>query len=123
MQLYTVGHGARSFEEFTRLLTDHQITLLVDVRSKPFSRWVPHFNRNYMETHLPMLYAWEPDLGGLTVVEPDAFEQGIERLMRYAKRYTVCIVCSEKDAARCHRSKVIQPALEERKVNVIHIGT
>lgn len=121
MQLYTVGHSSRSFEEFTRLLADHRITLLVDVRSKPYSRWVPHFSKHYLETHLPMLYAWEPDLGGLTVVEPDAFERGIERLMRYAKRYTVCIVCSEKEHTHCHRFTKIQPALEERRVKVIHI--
>lgn len=120
--ILTCGHSQRSFEEFTDLLHTHSVTLVVDVRTKPYSRWVPHFNRNYLETHLHVLYAWEPDLGGLQVAPPDVFEKAIERLMRYAGRYRTCIICSEKDPAKCHRSKVIQPALEERGVKVIHIG-
>lgn len=119
--ILTCGHSARSFDEFIELLMSNRVTLLVDVRSKPYSRWVPHFNRGYLEVNLPILYAWEPDLGGLTAIDPIAFDRAIERVIRYAKRYTVCLMCSEKDPAKCHRSKIIEPALEERGVRVIHI--
>ncbi len=122
MKLYSVGHSSRSFEEFTRLLTDNQITLLVDVRSKPYSRWVPHFNKRYFEEHLPIQYIWMPALGGLDKsISFDRFEDAIEALVRFSKQYTVCIVCSEKDHKNCHRHTKIEPALEERRVKVVHI--
>ena len=119
--LYDCGHSARSFGEFTTLLQSHCITLLVDVRSKPVSRYCPHFNRSFFEKHLPIEYLWMPDLGGLGQVAPDAFDGAIERLIRFSKRYRVCVMCSERDFEKCHRHSKIQPALEERGVKVIHI--
>ncbi len=89
----------------THLLTTNGVTLLVDVRSKPHSRWVPHFNKNNLEAYLPMLYVWMPNLGGLDKnISVDVFEEGIEELIRYAKHYKVCVMCSEKDPAKCHRT-------------------
>ena len=121
MTIFTAGHGNQSFNEFRSLLTKHGVTLLVDVRSKPYSRWVPHFNKNYLEAHLPMQYAWIRELGGLEVIAPDVFDEAIEKLIRFSKRYEVCVMCSEKDHLKCHRYTKIQPALEERRVKIIHI--
>jgi uncharacterized protein (DUF488 family) len=45
MELWTVGHSNISFEKFAALLKQHGITMIVDVRSDPFSRW-RHFNRD-----------------------------------------------------------------------------
>jgi len=119
--IFTFGHSNRPFNEFVELLNDNQITLLVDVRSKPYSRWVPHFNKNKLEESLPMQYVWEPDLGGLAPVSIDSFDKAIERLVRYRKRYRVCIVCAEKDPNKCHRSTIIQPELERRGIKIMHI--
>lgn len=48
-QLYTIGHGNITFDAFLALLTAQQIELLVDVRSAPYSRYVPHFNQNALQ--------------------------------------------------------------------------
>jgi uncharacterized protein (DUF488 family) len=97
------------------------VQLLVDVRSKPFSRFCPWFNRTFLQEHLPMQYILMKELGGLEVIAPDVFDEAIEKLIRFSKRYSVCVMCSERDFQKCHRHSKIQPALEERGVKVIHI--
>lgn len=52
LTLYTIGHSNLSQEDFLAHLRQHNITVLVDVRSAPFSRYVPHFNKNALETYL-----------------------------------------------------------------------
>jgi len=39
--VYTVGHSNRSFEEFLGLLRAYGVKVVVDVRSRPKSRWAP----------------------------------------------------------------------------------
>jgi uncharacterized protein (DUF488 family) len=43
--VFTIGHSNLSIEAFFALLDQHQIALLVDVRTSPYSRYVPQFNR------------------------------------------------------------------------------
>lgn len=43
--IYTIGHSTHPIEKFVRLLEDRGITLVVDVRSTPYSRHCPQFNR------------------------------------------------------------------------------
>ena len=38
MELYTVGYEGRTLPQFVRLLREHGITRLVDVRERPASR-------------------------------------------------------------------------------------
>jgi uncharacterized protein (DUF488 family) len=42
--VFTIGHSSMQAEEFTGLLSDHDIKLLIDVRSQPVSGRFPHFN-------------------------------------------------------------------------------
>lgn len=53
LTLYTVGHSNQTPDAFVTLLQQHRIGTLVDVRSAPYSRWVPHFNKNALEALLP----------------------------------------------------------------------
>jgi len=64
--LYSIGHSTLAAEKFGSLLKAHEITLLADVRSKPFSRFNPQFNRGaLMGTLLKagIVYMWYPILG------------------------------------------------------------
>jgi uncharacterized protein (DUF488 family) len=45
MKLFTIGHSNHSIETFIALLQQHQITALADVRSHPYSRYLPHFSQ------------------------------------------------------------------------------
>ena len=65
--IYTIGHSTRSFEELIAALRGHSITTLVDIRSFPMSRRLPHFNRESLEQALPhcgIAYVWMRELGG-----------------------------------------------------------
>lgn len=52
LTLFTIGHGNQTLEQFLALLQQHHIRVLVDVRSAPYSKYVPHFNKSRLETYL-----------------------------------------------------------------------
>src|SRR5882757_4720356 len=65
--VYTIGHSTRTLEELITALQGHSIRTLVDIRSFPMSRRLPHFNRESVERALPdagIRYVWMKDLGG-----------------------------------------------------------
>ncbi|NEQ41759.1 MAG: DUF488 domain-containing protein [Okeania sp. SIO3I5] len=52
MKLFTIGHSNHSIESFLSLLQKHQITPVADVRSSPYSKYLPHFNQKNMKQYL-----------------------------------------------------------------------
>src|SRR5712692_1311048 len=46
LTIFSLGHSNQSMETFFALLRQHEIEVLVDVRSSPYSKYVPHFNSN-----------------------------------------------------------------------------
>lgn len=115
-----------------------RIELLVDVRSRPYSRYVPHFNKNRIAASLEaegVKYLYMGDrLGGRTdsgeegkpvafykISQREGFHAGIEELMKTAGEKRVAIMCAEKDPDRCHRKHLISRELKRRGVDVVHI--
>ncbi len=132
--IYTIGHSNHELDEFLALLRQHNIQLVVDVRSSPYSRYVTHANREVLERALQAAgagYLWLGDrLGGKpegVVGDYDeiranpAFQQAIAELILLAAGRRVTIMCSEGDHRRCHRHKLITPALLDHDVQVYHI--
>ena len=116
------------------LLRQHGIELVVDVRSTPYSRYVPQANRENLSRTLEsaaIAYRWLGDLlGGKpegTVGDYDeiragpAFLLGVDRLLDLAANDRTAIMCSEGDHRQCHRHKLITPVLLERGAQVLHI--
>src|SRR5262245_51723499 len=66
--IFTIGHSNHPLDTFLALLTQHGIDVLADVRSAPFSRYVPHFNKPNLEQALattPVKYLYlGQELGG-----------------------------------------------------------
>src|SRR5205814_775035 len=65
--LYTIGHSTRTLDDLIKALQAHSIQTLVDIRSFPMSRRLPHFNRESLEKSLDdagIKYVWMKDLGG-----------------------------------------------------------
>src|SRR5438045_1657198 len=50
--MYTIGYGSRSVEELIRLLEQHQIEFLIDIRSQPYSKFKPEYSKDALEEHL-----------------------------------------------------------------------
>ena len=129
--LYTIGHSTRSLEELIGALRAHEIQTLVDIRSFPVSRRLPHFNRESLEQSLPaagIRYVWLKALGGyrkkLREDSPHValrnqnfrnyadhmmtseFQQGIEELLRIAEKSRTAYMCAERVWFHCHRMMV-----------------
>src|SRR5215469_10403560 len=49
---YTIGHSSHSAELFLALLANHAIQVVVDVRSAPYSRYAPQFDREILQRAL-----------------------------------------------------------------------
>jgi uncharacterized protein (DUF488 family) len=138
----TIGHSNHEAEGFLALLRQHNIELVVDVRSSPYSRYVPQANREILARTLQaagITYRFMGDrLGGKPSTAPGpgpeveiayydelranpSFQQGIADLIDLATEQHIVIMCSEGDHRRCHRHKLITPALLDQDVHVHHI--
>ena len=82
LTIYTVGHSSHPIEAFVDLLRQHGIERLVDVRSQPYSRWNPQFNRETLATALAEAQIDYIDLGhslGGRPEQRDLYDPGRER--------------------------------------------
>ena len=50
--LYTVGHSTHTATKFSELLAKHNISAICDVRSAPYSRMNPQFNKETLQNDL-----------------------------------------------------------------------
>ena len=53
-QCFTIGYGNYPIEQFITVLQKISIDVIIDVRSSPYSRFNPHFNREKFEKSLIM---------------------------------------------------------------------
>lgn len=139
--IHTIGYGAREIEAFIAVLTTHNIAFLIDVRSKPYSRYKPAFSKQALEQHLQkhgIRYVFMGDLlGGQPdnldcytdgkvdygkVRQQSFFQAGIGRLQTACQQgQQVALMCSEGKPELCHRSKLIGAALTDEGIDVTHI--
>lgn len=139
--LYSIGHGNKSFEEFEEELRSFGIQYLIDVRSKPYSKWNPSFNQEALRSLLQkrgFVYVYMGDtIGGMPsdpscytdghidyakVCEKPFFQEGFARLLTAAeKELKVAVMCSESEPEKCHRSKLIGQELLKYAISMNHI--
>jgi len=127
--MWTIGHSNRAIEKFLALLSEHNIEVLIDIRSFPTSK-IEHFKREKMERWLPehgIEYVWlGKELGGYrrggyeAHMKTELFGEGVKKLLDLAKKKRVCIMCMEKNPKYCHR-RFLTAHLERKGVEVIHI--
>lgn len=139
-QIFTIGHSNHSIEAFVSLLQQHGITALVDVRSNPFSRFNPQFTKKELEreikTHGIKYVFLGRELGARPknpsyyengqvqyerLKDTASFKEGIKRVIQGTKRYTIALMCAEKDPLQCHRFLLVARTLVKFDVPVIHI--
>lgn len=110
MALFSIGHSNHSAAEFSALLERAGIEVLVDVRSRPASRFCPWFNRRALESALAgagIEYRFAGELLGgkdpVAIADP-LFVGAMRELLALARERPVAMLCSERDPARCHRA-------------------
>lgn len=139
--IYSIGHGNKNIEIFIKELKSFGIQYLIDIRSKPYSKHNPQYNREELKISLEkerIKYVYLGDkLGGLPndlscytdgkvdynkLKEKEFFKQGLKRLINANnKKIKIAIMCSEKDPKECHRSKLIGEELLKFNINIKHI--
>ncbi len=139
--ILTIGHSNHAIGEFVSLLRDHNVHMIVDVRSAPRSRWVPQFNPDNLEPALEregIDYAYMGrELGGRPndataygsdgrvsyerAALADDFADGIAVLLRQADERRIALLCMERDPLECHRALLVARELVEQGVDVQHI--
>lgn len=124
MIIYSIGHSNRSITEFISRLEAYGIDRLVDVRTRPYSRFCPWFNKNSLIEQLTLhdiVYDFQGDrLGGLG--DNIDYDRAIDELVELAQTERMAVMCSEADYKKCHRHTMIEPDLAKRDVNMEHIS-
>jgi uncharacterized protein (DUF488 family) len=147
MIIWTIGHSTRTIEEFSQLLAVNDVKHLVDVRSIPFSRMNPQFNKETLSASLAdsgIAYTHVVLLGGrrgvIKEMQPSQntgwskppfrnyadyaltapFDEGLKELLLIAEKANTAIMCSEAVWWRCHR-RIITDHLLARGIEVRHI--
>lgn len=138
--VHTIGHSNHSTQKFIDLLTMHGITAVADVRSHPYSRFNPQFNRENLLNDLKasgLTYAFLGQELGARPNDPscfrdgkveyhllantELFQKGLDRLVRGANAHNIALMCAEKDPLTCHRAILVCRHLEDRGITIRHI--
>lgn len=139
-RILTIGHSTHDTSAFLRLLQQHHVTAVADVRSIPLSRHTPQFNRGAIEhdldaTGIKYVFMGE-QLGARTndltcyangrvqyerLSRTPEFSTSIKRLLTGAQSERIAIMCAEAEPLECHRTVLIAQVLAERGVGIDHI--
>jgi uncharacterized protein (DUF488 family) len=139
--IWTIGHSNHTFEHFAELLEGEGIEVVVDVRSYPYSRIAPQFNREELHAALRRvgtryLFLGE-ELGGRPSTEADydedgharydrmaeqpGFQMAVQHLLSGAREHRVALLCSEGQPRECHRRLLVGKVLADHGVQLRHI--
>jgi uncharacterized protein (DUF488 family) len=139
--LFSIGHSNHSIETFLALLHQHKLQVLIDVRSSPYSRYVPQFNSTPLSSAVQQAgikYGFMGDtLGGRPdgdefydadsyvlyerMASASFFLKGIKRIQKIGNYYRAAILCSEENPAICHRHLLIGRVLRQQGCELLHI--
>ncbi|MCK9356293.1 MAG: restriction endonuclease subunit S [Dehalococcoidia bacterium] len=139
--IFTIGHSNRPIDAFLNQLRRHNITMIADVRSIPFSRHFPHFNREALQASLatagikyvflgdelgarpkdPACYNEDGSVDYQRLAARPQFRRGIVRVLAAANTERVALMCSEREPLNCHRTLLIGRVIAQDNVAVQHI--
>lgn len=138
--LLTIGHSNHHIEAFLGLLSKHNVSAIGDVRSSPYSRYVPQYSREALKSTLMgagFAYTFLGKEFGARSTNPDCykngkvqydllakqpiFSDGITRVVEGMKKYRIAFMCAEKDPIECHRALLVARAFFDRGIPVSHI--
>ncbi len=140
LDLFTIGHSVHSVERFADLLKMHGVTALCDVRSSPYSRFTPRFNREALKEEMArqrIAYIYLGAELGPRSADPTCYEngkvqykrlaareifrRGLDRLRKGMAMYRIALMCAEKDPIPCHRMILICRNLRGDDIGIRHI--
>ena len=116
-RLFSIGSGNEDLESFINRLKKWNINFLVDLRSKPYSGYVPHFDRESLSDSLEKAeigYLFFGDkLGGRPTEgfqkfrRSPKFSENIDLLLNQVEGKVAALMCTEFDMSKCHRRFIV----------------
>lgn len=110
-KIFTIGYAGIQLPRFIEVLQRNGITLLIDVRSMPRSRYFATYNDislskelakyNIRYEHWREFGARQLDYKYETIANSEPFQKALTRLKN--SNETVCLMCAEIDPINCHR--------------------
>jgi uncharacterized protein (DUF488 family) len=138
--LFTIGHSDHEMPVFLSLLLRHDVSIIADVRSQPYSRFHGQFNRETLAELLRRAgigYLFQGRELGARRAESEsyrgkqarydlicklpAFGEGLSRLRQEAATQRICLLCAEKDPITCHRTILVCRHLRAEAIDIRHI--
>ncbi len=141
-EVFTIGHSNHEDSRVLELLHKYGINLVLDVRSSPYSKRFPQFNRETFSRYLSLnnisyLYmgeffgARQPDndfytdegwLHYAAFTKSLIFKSGVRRLDEVlAEGKIPALMCAEKDPFDCHRAIMVSRELAQQGYLIKHI--
>ena len=137
----TIGHSIHPIEKFLSLLEAHGVTAIADVRSAPYSRRQPQFNRDPLRRALkesgieyvfcgqelgarpedPLCYDENGRVRYRRLAGTPFFRSGIDFIVQASREHRIALLCAEKEPLQCHRTLLVARELVARGVAVSHI--
>lgn len=140
--IYTIGYAGFPREDFIQVLKQNRVSVLIDVRSSPFSSFHSEYNRDVLEDILrknkiyyrnyakefgarqenKKLYTQEGYLDFEKVALSKDFQEGLSKLRESMKQgFVPALMCAEKNPFDCHRAILVSRAFAECGCEVIHL--
>lgn len=136
--LFTIGHSDHDIDRFLDLLREYHVDAVADVRSQPYSRHQPQFNRESLAEAVKTIDAKYVFLGrelGARRLEPEsydgnrarydlirhlpAFQEGLARIQRGVESNRIALLCAEKDPVTCHRTILVCRELRALPIDIL----
>jgi len=149
-RIFTIGHSNHQWNEFTLILKDNHVVMIVDVRRHPGSKSFPQFNKEIMAKelvtknieykHIEKLGGRRKEIAKALVYDNNAwknksfrsyadymmtisFKEGIKELLSLIAKCddSLAIMCSEAVPWRCHRRLISDYLMMIEGISVYNI--
>jgi uncharacterized protein (DUF488 family) len=136
-ELFTIGHSNHSLDFFLELLVSYRISTIADVRSSPYSKYSPHFNKDVLDSVFRKNGINYTFLGrelGAQRSEDDCyfdgkakyeriaqlptFQRGLEIVLQEVEKNRIAFMCAESDPISCHRTILVCRELKKTCPNL-----
>ena len=140
--VYTIGYSGFLLNDFINELNINKISLVVDVRSIPYSQYFSDYNKDKLEQVLKKTgiyyrnyalefgarqeerkyYTPEKYLDFTLFAKSSLFLSGFDKLVKSMKQnYTFALMCAEKDPFNCHRTILVARAFYNAGYKIVHL--
>ena len=140
--VYSIGYSGFSIDDFVNVLTSRKISLVVDVRSTPYSKYFSDYNKDILEQRLKKeniyyrnyvnefgarqeerkYYSKAGYLDFELFAKSPPFLSGVDELKKsMGQGYTFALMCAEKNPLTCHRTILVSRAFFIAGYKIVHL--